>query len=288
MIVVTGATGKLGRNIVQALLPQVDAAHIGVSVRDPDKADDLRRQGVRVRQGDFSNPASLGQAFEGATQLLVVSSNARALGGDPIAQHRNVIEAAKAAGVQRIVYTSHMAASPSSAFPPATDHAKTEAILAASGIAWTSLRNGFYASTVPFLIGKAVETGIIEAPEDGKSAWTTHADLGAAAAAILVQEGRFDGPTPPLTASATYDLADIAAMLSKITGRSVTRRVVSDDEQTARLTKMGAPPGMVSTTLGIYRAARAGEFAAINSLLAELIGREPVALRDVLAQHQEG
>ena len=288
MIVVTGATGKLGRLIVEELLARVGPGAVGVSVRYPGKADDLLERGVRVRHGDYAEPASLDQAFEGATQLLVVSSNARASGGDPIAQHRNVIDAAKAAGVRRIVYTSHMAASPSSAFPPTTDHAKTEAMLAESGIAWTSLRNGFYASTVPFLIGKVAETGLIEAPEDGKAAWTTHADLGAGAAAILVQEGRFNGPTPPLTASVAYDLADVAAMLSEITGRTITRKVISDGEQRERLSERNTPPGMIATTLGMYRAARAGEFVAVNPLLAELIGREPITLRNVLAQRGDG
>lgn len=155
-------------------------------------------------------------------------------------------------------------------------------------MAWISLRHGFYASTVPFLIGNAAETGVIKAPEDGKAAWTTYADLGSAAAAILLQDGRFDGPTPPLTASAAYDLADVATMLSEVTGRPVTRKIISDDEHKDRLAQKGAPPGMVNMALGIYRAARAGEFASTNTLLAELIGREPVTLRDVLAQRREG
>ena len=145
MIIVTGATGQLGRLIVEKLLDRVPADQVGVSVRDPKKTGDLKALGVRVRQGDFSDPDGLRHAFEGATQVLIVSSNARATGGDPLVQHRNAIDSAKDGGVNRIVYTSHMAASATSAFPPARDHAATEAMLAESGQAWTALRHGFYA-----------------------------------------------------------------------------------------------------------------------------------------------
>ena len=96
--------------------------------------------------------------------------------------------AAKAAGVRRVLYTSHMGVNTTSAFPPMRDHAATEEMLAGSGLKWTSLRHGFYASTVPMLIGKAAETGIVAAPEDGKVAWTTHADLTEADARIVVDE----------------------------------------------------------------------------------------------------
>ena len=284
MIVVTGGTGALGRQIVESLMGLVPVDQIAVSVRDPAKASDLAARGIRVRQGDFADPSSLAASFEGATQVLMVSSNARASGGDAVAQHRDAIEAAKKARARRIVYTSHMGASAASAFSPMHDHAATEALLAESGISWTSLRNGFYASTVPRLVGDAAETGVIEAPADGKVAWTAHADLAAAAANILADEGRFNGPTPPLTAAESLDLSDIAALLSERAGRPVERRIVSDDEQAAKLTRLGLPPAVVEISLGLYRAARAGEFARTDSTLATLIGRQPSTLRDVLAQ----
>ncbi len=135
MIIVTGASGQLGHAIVLELLKLMPASEIGVSVRDPQKASDLEALGVRVRQGDFADPASLQHAFEGADQVLVVSSNARAYGGDPLAQHTSAIEAARRAGVTRIVYTSQIAASPISAFAPAIDHAATEELLRQSGLA---------------------------------------------------------------------------------------------------------------------------------------------------------
>ena len=288
MIVITGATGQLGSQTVGELLKLVGPEQLGVSVRDPSKAGDLAAKGVKVRRGDFAEPASLADAFKDATQLLLVSSNAGASGGDPIAQHRNAIDAARSAGVRRIVYTSHMGAGAASAFPPMRDHAATEALLAESGIAWTALRNGFYASTVPMLIGDAAAKGVIEAPEDGPVAWTTHADLAAAAARILADEGRIEGPTPPLTAAHAHDLAEVAAMLTQETGRTIERRTIADDEQARRLAAAGLPPKIVDTTLAIYRAARANEFAATDPMLGRLIGRAPIALREVLAKRSDG
>ena len=133
MIVVTGATGQLGHAIVQKLIQHLPINQIGASCRDPEKASHLSSQGVRVRRGDFAETDALADAFEGATQILLVSSNARTYGGDPLAQHAAVIDAAKAAGVRRIVYTSQIASSTTSAFPPAHDHAATEKMLAESG-----------------------------------------------------------------------------------------------------------------------------------------------------------
>lgn len=282
MIVVTGATGQLGGQIVKHLLEKMPPEQLAASVRDPGKAKDLDERGVRVRHGDFAEPASLPAAFEGATQLLIVSSNAAARGGDPLAQHRAAIDAAKAVGVGRIVYTSHMGASASSAFPPMHTHAATEVMLREAGIAWTALRNGFYASTVPMMIGDAASSGVLAAPQDGKVSWTAHSDLAAAAAAILLQEGQFDGPTPPLTALEAYDLADIAAILTERNRRPVKRNTVEDQVQVDAMASHGVPPVVVDITMAMYRAARGGEFKATNPTLAALIGRTPLTVRDML------
>ena len=117
MIIVTGATGQLGRAIVEQLVERVPAGEVGASVRDPAKAADLTALGVRVRRGDFADPASLAQAFAGATQVLVVSSNAAAYGGDTLAQHRAAIDAARAAGARRLVYPWRVYPSPSPRAP---------------------------------------------------------------------------------------------------------------------------------------------------------------------------
>ena len=283
MIIVTGATGQLGHAIVEALARRMPAGGLVASVRDPAKAADLTELGVGVRHGDFAEPASLATALEGATQLLLVSSNAAATGGNPLAQHRAAIDAARAAGVRRIVYTSHMAASPISAFPPMLDHAATEQMLADSGVAWTALRNGFYASSGLMLMGNFAQTALIEAPTDGKVAWTAHADLAEAAAAILADASRFEGPTPPLTGPAALDLADLAAIASGLLGRAVTRALISDDDLEARMVAHRVPPARTGIALGLYRAARAGEFSRLDPTLEQLIGRPAIGMRDVIA-----
>ncbi len=282
MIVVTGASGQLGRMIVEQLLLLMPAAQIGASVRDPEKAQELAQRGVRVRRGDFTDPDSLLSAFEGATQVLLVSSNASAYGGDPIAQHRTALDAARASGVGRIVYTSHMGASPTSAFPPMRDHAATEEMLRSCGMVWTSLRNGFYASSGIQLMGKAPETGVINAPADGKVSWTTHANLAEAAAYVLTHEGEFDGPTPPLTASEALDLADLAALASDVLGRPVRREVQPDGDAQAGMAARGLPPHVVDIVLGLYRASRVGEFATVDPTLSRLLGHSPMPMRESL------
>ena len=288
MIIVTGATGQLGRLIVEKLLDHVPAAQVGVSVRDPKKAADLEALGVRVRQGDFADVASLHYAFEGATQILIVSSNARATGGDPLAQHRNAIAAAKAVSAKRIVYTSQMAASATSAFPPARDHAASEAMLAHSGLAWTALRHGFYAESGLMMNGEGLKTGVVEAPADGKVSWTTRDDLAEADAIILADEGRFDGPTPALTASRAIDLDEFAAIASDALGKPISRKVLSDEEFKAKMAARGAPEGAAKIALGLFLAARNGEFATVDPTLEKMLGRSPISMRDLIAQKSKG
>ncbi|WP_223645331.1 SDR family oxidoreductase [Corallococcus sp. EGB] len=283
MIVVTGATGQLGRLIVEKLIARVPVDQVAVSVRDVQKAQDLAARGVRVRAGDFADPRSLPYAFEGASQVLIVSSNVAAQGGDPLVQHRAAIDAARSAGARRIVYTSHMGASRASMFSPMLDHAATEQLLAGSGLAWTSLRNGFYASAAWALLEQALKAGVFEAPVDGKVSWTTHADLAEAAAVILANEGRFDGPTPPLTASQALDFGDLCDIASGLLGRPIRRSIVPEAEMRATLEAFGVPAPRVGIALGLYRAAHAGEFAAVDPALRQLLGREPTSMRELLA-----
>lgn len=281
MIIVTGATGQLGRAIVEHLLARLPASHIGVSVRDPRKADDLLTRGVRVRQGDYTDPAGLEHAFEGASQVLIVSSNSA--GDGAVGQHGTAIEAARKAGARRILYTSHMGASPTSAFPPMRDHAATEALLQASGVAFTSLRNGFYTDSGVMLMGDAVQSGTLAQPADGPVSWTAHADLAEATAIILADEGRFSGLTPPLTGTQALDLADLAAIATELTGRPIRRVLVSDDEQRATMKSRGVPGAQADMMLGLFMASRQREFAAVDPALQALLGRPPGTVREVLA-----
>ncbi|MEV0350126.1 NAD(P)H-binding protein [Nonomuraea sp. NPDC050680] len=280
MIIVTGAGGRLGRAIVEELLERVPAEKVAVSVRDPEKAQWLRERGVRVRRGDYAEPASLAHAFEDATQVLIVS--AAATGDTAVSLHRAAIAAAKEAGARRILYTSHMGANPSSLFAPMPDHAATEAALGESGVAYTSLRNGFYAATPLMLLRDALRTGELAVPQDGPVSWTAHADLAEAAAIILADEGRFDGPTPPLTGSEALDLADVAAIAAELTGRPIRRVIITDEQHMAGLLSHGVPESQARMLGGMFAASRQGEFAQVGPALADLIGHPTTPLRDVM------
>ena len=281
MIIVTGANGQLGRAVVERLLDRLGPEQVGVSVREPEGAAELAQRGVRVRRGDFTDAASLAHAFEGASTVLVVSASVT--GGQAVAAHRTAIEAAVAAGAERIVYTSHMGANPSSPFPPMPDHTASEQFLAESGVAYTVLRNGFYAASAVMLLGNAVETGELAVPMDGPVAWTTHADL-ADAATLALLGNDLDGVTPALTGSEALDMAGVAAIASELTGRPIRRVVVPDAEHRATLLARGLPEGAADMLVGLFAASRDGNFGPADPTLARLLGRPPVTMRAVLAE----
>ncbi|GAA2812042.1 SDR family oxidoreductase [Kitasatospora aburaviensis] len=280
MIIVTGATGKLGRRTVERLLERVPADRVGVSVRDPRKAQDLADRGVRVRQGSFDDPDSLVHAFEEAEQLLLVSLDRT--GEECVNGHRTAIDAAVKAEVGRILYTSQTGAAHDSRFQACRDHARTEELLHATGLPWTALRNGFYAASALQFLESARHTGDIALPADGPVAWTGHDDLAEAIAAIILDEGRFEGPTPPLTGAAALDFSAVTEIASQATGRPFTRTVVPDDAFREQALAHGAPAPIADLILSIFAAARDGEFAAVDPTLAELIGREPATFRTQL------
>ena len=277
MIIITGATGQLGRGIVERLLETVPAGQLGVSVRDPAKAADLADRGVRVRRGDFADPATLDRAFEGASQVLIVSGPA-----DP-EPHRAAIKAASQAGASHILYTSHMGANQDSLFAATRSHAATEQHLRESGVRFTALRNGFYATTTLWNLMPALETGELILPEDGPVSWTAHADLADAAVIALTTEGRLDGITPALTGPDALDFTAVAAVASEVAGREIKRVTVPDDEWKAGFIARGLPPAAADFTLGIFAASRRGEFAAVDPALGQVLGRRPRTVKDVLA-----
>jgi NAD(P)H dehydrogenase (quinone) len=281
MIVITGSTGALNGATVDHLLERVPAREIAVAVRDPAKARRLADRGVAVRFGDYAVPESLPAAFAGADQLLLVSSNDP--GADAVGLHRTAIDAAVAAGVRRILYTSHQGAALDSPFKPGRDHAETERLLDASGVAWTSLRNGFYAHSLGWLAGPWRETGVITVPADGPVSWTARDDAAEAAAIILASDGGYDGPTT-LTASAAPTFDEIARIASDLTGRTIRSVVVDQDEWIAGQAAAGQPEPATRFTLGMYRAAQQGFFSGVDPLLGTLLGREPQTVRDVLTQ----
>ena len=285
MIIITGATGQLGGLVVQHVLDRVPAERVGVSARDVGKAQHLADRGVRVRQGSYGDPAALRDSFEGAERVLVVSSSDPA--ADHLALHRLAIETAVEAGAERVLYTSHQNVRPESAFFVAASHGETEAVLADSGVAWTSLRNGFYAHTLDWLVGPWQQTGVIAVPADGPVSWTDRADAAQAAAVVLVDGPPVEGPLT-LTASSAVTFDDIAATASELTGREVRRVVVDDEQWIGQQIAQGTPEPAARMMLGLFLAARAGDFAGTDPLLGELLGREPRSVRDLLADRLAG
>lgn len=279
MIIVTGASGQLGHQVIEQLLNRVAPDQVGASVRDTDTVADLVKRGVRVRRGDFADAASLAVSFEGASKVLVVSANAHGTAAKQL--NATAIAAAADAGAKRILYTSHVGVNEDSAFPPMSVHHATEAFGRNVDIPFTALRNGFYAGFAPSLLGDAVESGELSAPADGPMSWTTHPDLAEAIAAILTTDDA-DHDVVALTAAEAVDLADIAAMAAAITGRPIRRVVIDDDQYRAQLGARGLPDDAITMSLGIFAAARDNQFATVDPTLTRLIGRQPTSIQTVL------
>ncbi|MHA3701728.1 SDR family oxidoreductase [Jatrophihabitans sp. YIM 134969] len=278
MIVVTGATGALNGATVDHLLDRLPPSDLVVVARDPARAERFAARGVEVRKGSYEEPDELESAFRGADQVLLVSSNDP--GADAVSLHRAAIESAVAAGAARILYTSHQGAAPDSPFAPAKVHAATEDLLAASGVPWTSLRNGFYLHSLDWLTGPWRETGVVSVPADGPVSWTSRDDAAEAAALILTAETPYEGPVT-LTAPEAPTFAEVAEIAGEVVGRPVRCEVVGAEPWLAEQDAAGN--GRARLLLGMYEAAAAGLFAGTDPLLGELLGRAPRSVRDHLA-----
>lgn len=284
MIIITGATGALNGATLGHLLERVPPSDVAVALRDLSQAQHFTDLGVEVRHGDYSDAASLPGAFAGADQLLLISTSDP--GVDAVALHRTAIDAAVLAGVGRILYTSHQGAALDSPFAPARSHAATEELLRDAGVAWTSLRNGYYAHTLLRLMGPWRDTGVITVPADGPVSWTSRDDVAEAAAVILASNGEYDGPTT-LTAADALTFEEVAAIASEVAGRTVVLTELDEDAWITTQVEAGQPEIGARFTLGIYRAAQQGFFAGVDPLLGTLLGRKPATVRDVLT-HVDG
>ena len=176
-----------------------------------------------------------------------------------------------------------MGARQGSPFAPADHHARTEDDLAASGMAFTALHHGFYAESCLQVIGDGLKAGELRVPEDGPVSWTARADLAEADAIIVAGNGRMTGITPPLTAADAVTMADLAAIASEVSGREIQHVTVTDDAWRDARVAAGMSPVYAEMLLGTFRAARCGDFAAVDPALGQLLGRPPRSLRDVLA-----
>jgi NAD(P)H dehydrogenase (quinone) len=271
MIVITGASGKLGRLVAAELERKVDPSAVVLGSRDVQKLDDFAARGFKTARVDFDDAAGLEQAFAGADTVLIISGDAP--NDVRIRQHRAAIDAAKTAGVGRVVYTSFSNPSEKSLFTFGAIHADTEAYLKASGIPFTILRNNQYAENLDSGLAHAKQTGVLAQPgATGKVAFITRADVAAAIAGALTQDGHA-GRIYELTGPEAVDLFQIAGALSSALGRTVQAADADPKDFEKLFTSMGLPQFMIEALLGIFAAAAAGEMAAVSSDAVKLAGR---------------
>jgi NAD(P)H dehydrogenase (quinone) len=237
MIAITGASGQLGRLVIANLLKRVPADQIIAAVRTPSKAADLVELGVQVREADYDKPATLAKAFAGVTKVLLISSpNA----DTRFAEHQAAVDAAKAAGVQLLAYTSVLRADTSTLLV-APDHLATEQYVAASGTPWVFLRHPSYLENYTTSLGAALEQGAIAGSAgDSRNSATTRADLAEAAAVVLTTPGRA-GKIYELGADAGFTMAEFAAEVSRQSGKKVVYTNLPAEAYQALLEKAGLP-----------------------------------------------
>ncbi|ENB7664572.1 TPA: SDR family oxidoreductase [Enterobacter cloacae] len=276
MIAITGATGQLGRLVIEQLLKTVPANQIVAIVRNPAKAEALSQQGIVVRQGDYTDQAALTTALKGVEKLLLISSSEV---GQRATQHQNVINAAKAAGVTFIAYTSLLHAD-NSPLGLHVEHVATEKTLATSGIPYALLRNGWYTENYLASAPPALEHGVfIGAAGEGKIASATRADYAAAAAKVVSEEGHA-GKVYELAGDSAWTLSELAAELSKQSGKPVVYQNMSEADFAAALKSVGLPAGLADMLADSDVGASKGGLFDDSHTLSKLIGRPTTSLAE--------
>ena len=276
MIAITGATGQLGALAVEELLKTVKASELVAIVRNPAKADALAQKGVVVRQADYGDQAALTAALSGVEKLLLVSSSEV---GQRAAQHRNVINAAKAAGVKFIAYTSLLHAD-KSPLGLHVEHVETEKMLADSGIPYALLRNGWYTENYLASAPAALAHGVfIGAAGDGKIASATRADYAAAAARVISTDGHA-GKVYELAGDSVWTLSELAAELSKQSGKPVVYQNLSEADFAGALKGVGLPDVFANLLADSDIGASKGGLFDDSHTLSKLIGRPTTPLAE--------
>ncbi|MEQ9946391.1 SDR family oxidoreductase [Pectobacterium aroidearum] len=279
MIVVTGASGQLGRLVIEKLLERgVPAVSIVAAVRTPAKASDLAARGVAVREADYTRPDTVRAALVGAKRVLLVSSNEI---GQRAAQHKVVIDAARTANVEQLLYTSVLHADRSTLFL-AQEHRETEALISASGLPYALLRNGWYTENYLASIPAALQVGtFIGSAGEGRIASATRADYAAAAAAVLTLPVQSHAIFE-LAGDATYTLAELVAELNRQKGSCVHYQDLPQAEFAAALVGAGLPQGFADVLADSDVAASKGALFDNKHQLSALIGRPTTSLADAL------
>jgi NAD(P)H dehydrogenase (quinone) len=275
-IAITGATGHLGRLVVAAVKARAPASDLVALVRSPSKAADL---GVATREADYDRPDTLDRALEGIDTLLLISAPQV---GDRVAQHQNVIDAARRARVGRIAYTSALHAD-RSRLDVAPDHRETEAAIEASGLSYTILRHGWYTENYVGTIQGAVAGGaLLGSARDGRISSATRADYAEADAVVVTGDGH-DGQIYELAGDEAWTFTDLAAEISRQVGRAIPYRDLLPAEYASILRRVGLPEGLAQAIAGWDLAAAQGQLFDDSRQLSTLIGRPTTTLATVVA-----
>ncbi|MBP2241827.1 NAD(P)H dehydrogenase (quinone) [Cytobacillus eiseniae] len=279
-ILVTGATGKLGSKVVESLLKSVPANNLVVSVRNPEKAKDLRKRGVEVRQGDFDRPETLDDAFTGIDRLLIISAD-----GDNetrIHQHANAVQAAERTGVKFIAYTSIANATESKNLmaPP---HIATETAIIKTGIPYSFLRNNWYLENeVGSIQGVIAGSPWVTSAGEGKVGWALQQDYADAAAAVLAGNGHentvYEISGPLLTQE------ELASALGNVLGKEVPVQQVSDEKYAEIMKGIGLPDFVIPIVVGIQESIRNGSLAVESNDFEKVLGRPVTPINEALIQ----
>ncbi|WP_171965650.1 SDR family oxidoreductase [Cronobacter sakazakii] len=280
MIAITGATGQLGQRVIDTLLNTVAAQEIVAIVRNPAKAAALSARGVQVRAADYNDAAALTAALAGVEKLLLISSSEV---GQRATQHRNVIDAAKTAGVKLIAYTSLLHAD-RSPLGLAEEHVATEKMLADAGIPYVLLRNGWYTENYLASVPPALEHGVfIGSAGDGKIASASRQDYAEAAVKVLTLDNQA-GRVYELAGDHAWTLRDLTALLSKETGKTVAYQNLSEADFAAALTGAGLPEGFAKLLADSDIGASKGGLFDDSRQLSALIGRPTTSLEASLRE----
>jgi uncharacterized protein YbjT (DUF2867 family) len=274
-VAVTGATGAVGGRVAR----QLHAAGVPVRliVRDASRAPQL--EGAEVVEAEYRDSSAMRQAFAGVSLAFLVSA---AESADRVEEHRSAIEAARASGVDHVVYTSFFGAAPDSVFTLGRDHFATEQMLRESGMGFTVLRDNFYTDFLPMLAG---EDGVIRGPAgDGRVASVARADVADSAVAVLRDAAAHRGAVYELTGSEALTLAEVAGVLSELGGQGpVVFHDETIDEAYESRAGYGAPAWQLDAWVSTYTAIATGELARTTGDVERLTGHPPLTLRDVLA-----
>lgn len=283
-LLVTGASGNLGRRVVELLL-EAGAGQIIATTRTPDALADLASRGVIVRRADFDDPASLVEAFAGADRLLLIST--AIFGEQRVKQHLAAIKAAEDAGVKHVIYTSLMNPGPDSPIILAPDHYATETALSNSGLSWTVLRENLYTETLIQALAGAVQMGqLFSAAGDGKAAYITREDCARASAAALASS--FDGRrTLDITGPEALSQADLAKLASELSGKSVTYVPLEAGVMIDNMVAAGLPPFIAELLVSFNTAVAQGKLENVSSAVEDLTGQKSTSVAEFLAAHVE-